>query len=77
MTEYPTDGLSPTDYGWYVDDGLLKPTWFEGPPIPDSLFTNDQEIEIVDDSNTELEVEGDDELEAWSEDSDSGQEDDE
>lgn len=39
MTTSPGDGLSPTDYGWSVSDNLLKPTWFKGPAIPDSLFT--------------------------------------
>ena len=37
-TASPGDGLLPTDYGWSVIDNLLKPTWFEGPAIPDSLF---------------------------------------
>lgn len=60
MTPFPADGLSPIDYGWCVNDNLLKPTWFEGPAIPDSLFTNGidnaENIEMEDDSNSELEA---------------------
>ena len=62
VTNCPADDLSPTDYGWYVDNTLLKPTWFEGPAIPDSLFTENstQDMESEDDSDTESEA--DDEL---------------
>ena len=41
ITAFPEQGLSPTDYGWHADNNILKPTWFEGPAIPDCLFTND------------------------------------
>ena len=43
ITAFPEQGLSPTNYGWHVDNNILKPTWFEGPAIPNSLFTNDDE----------------------------------
>uniref|UniRef100_UPI00358E4927 uncharacterized protein isoform X4 n=1 Tax=Myxine glutinosa TaxID=7769 RepID=UPI00358E4927 len=60
-TASPGDGLSPTDYGWSVNDNILKPTWFEGPVIPDSLFANGrnnaEDMEVVGDSESELEVE--------------------
>ena len=89
VTASPGDGLSPTDYGWCVKDNLLKPTWFEGPAIPDTLFTdgsNDEDLEVEDmevddgDSDSELDEETVDGLvstadgEAWSEDSDSEEE---
>ncbi len=65
--------LIPTDYGWHVDNSLLKPTWFEGPATPERLFadnnTKDQIIESEDAVS-----EGDDEV--WSEYSDSEEEDD-
>lgn len=60
-TAAPGEGLSPTDYGWSVIDNLLKPTWFDGPAIPDSLFTNDSEpedMEIEDESDYDLGVQG-------------------
>jgi len=85
MTASPGDGLSPTNYGWSVSDNLLKPTWYEGPAIPDSLFMNDsnyaENMEFESDSESDLEVETINELvsdsdgEAWSEDSDSEKED--
>lgn len=83
VTEAPANGLSPTDYGWYVDNSLLKPTWFEGPATPDCLFaeksTNRQNRESEDNNDTVSEA--DDELErlsdeVWSEDSDSEEEED-
>ena len=35
---YPGHGLRPSDYGWNFNDNILRPTWFEGPTIPLSLF---------------------------------------
>ena len=62
----PGEGLLPTDCGWYVNDGLLKPTWFEGSAIPDSLFPNDND-QIDNESDSEV---IDTDNEAWSDDSD-------
>ncbi|XP_048869412.1 uncharacterized protein LOC125741923 isoform X1 [Brienomyrus brachyistius] len=36
-TASPDQGLSPTDYGWCCKEGLLQPTWFDGPSVLDSL----------------------------------------
>lgn len=68
-----------------MNDNLLKPVWFEGPAIPDSLFTdgsdNVDEVMVKDDSESGLEAEGindmenDSDGEAWSEDSDSEEDD--
>ncbi len=64
-TSTPGDGLSPTEYGWCLNDNLLTPIWYEGPAIPDNLFTSYiEDIEIME---SELEVDSD----VWSEDSDS------
>ena len=83
VTEAPAIGLSPTDYGWYVDNSLLKPKWFEGPATPDCLFaedsTNGQNRANEDDSNIMSEAgDGLERLcdEVWSEDSDFEEEDD-
>ena len=81
ITAFPEQGLSPADYGWHADNNILKPTWFEGPAIPDCLFTNDDENseEMEDNVDSDSEEETIDELmsdsdEAWSEESDSGEE---
>ena len=77
-TASPGDRLLPTDYGWSVIDNLLKPTWFEGPAIPDSLFKNGSnnidDMAVEGDSESEMEV-CDSDGEAWSEDSDGEEED--
>ena len=82
VTEAPTNGFSPTDYGWYVDNSLLKPTWFEGLATPDCLFAehsadgnelNEDDSDAVWESEEDLEMVADEE--AWSEDSDSEEED--
>ncbi|KAJ8046447.1 hypothetical protein HOLleu_05119 [Holothuria leucospilota] len=33
----PSSSLSPTDYGWHMTD-KLEPIWFDGPPVPQTLF---------------------------------------
>ncbi len=77
-TPVPGDGLSPTDYGWCVSDNLLTPIWFEGPTIPDTLFSDNTSGNMeIEDGNSELDT--DDDLdtesdEAWSEDSDEEEE---
>lgn len=43
----PDQGLSPTDYGWSANGNLLQPVWFDGPALPDALFTDNNK----DDSN--------------------------
>ena len=68
-----------------MNDNILKTIWFEGPAIPDSLFVNGsnnaEDMEVEGDSESELEVESIDGLlrdsdgEAWSEDSESEEED--
>ena len=68
----PTLGLSPTDYGWTMQDNLLVPLWFEGPAIPDALFASSSagDVAIVDKCNNQHEQESesyDSDEEAWSE----------
>ena len=81
ITSYPAEGLSPTDYGWSLHGNLLKPIWFKGPTIPDNLFksgTTNEDMEVEDDNESELEVDGqmsESDGEAWSENSDSEKED--
>lgn len=69
----PGADLTPTDYGWSVIDGLLKPKWYEGPTIPADLFTNEEHSVQERDGNTE-EQDPDDSSESnddlWSENSD-------
>ena len=36
----PDQDLSPTDYGWSANGNLLQPVWFDGPALPDALFTD-------------------------------------
>lgn len=65
---YPTVGLNPVDYGWYIKDGLLHPLWFSGPSSPDiTLFSEKSDTED-NDSNTDDE--------AWSENSENSTDDD-
>ena len=72
ITAFPEQGLSPTDYGWHADNNILKPTRFEGPAIPDCLFTND-DVDSDSEEETIDELRSDSD-EAWSEESDSGEE---
>ncbi|KAG1694148.1 hypothetical protein GQR58_006938 [Nymphon striatum] len=86
-TESPGNGLSPTEYGWSVNDNVLQPIWSQGPSVPDTLFSNSTAIEVHNDKSIitgngaecDLEALSLDELSdsddrPWSEDSDSGQE---
>ena len=61
ITASPGDSLSPTDYGWSVNDKLPKPTWFKELAIPDSLFmngsNNTENLQDESDSKPELELE--------------------
>ncbi|KAL5017668.1 hypothetical protein ScPMuIL_007257 [Solemya velum] len=67
--------------GWSQNDSVLKPTWFDGPATPDSLFKNGsnhtEKMGDHDGSESELEIKTPDGLlndsdgEAWSENSDS------
>ena len=82
MLPFPSVGLSPTDYGWKVHDNILKPIWFEGPAIPDNLFVMDESDrkDIGADSDLDLGLQpidgvNSDSDEAWSEDSESENED--
>lgn len=86
MTAAPGQGISPIDYGWSVEDKCLKPTWFEGPAIPRSLFTDGSDdgaegigIQSDDESGTEVgtsdEQVSDSDDEAWSEGTDTEDED--
>ncbi|KAK4318060.1 hypothetical protein Pmani_010907 [Petrolisthes manimaculis] len=36
----PDQGLCPSDYGWSANGNLLQPVWFDGPSLPDTLFTD-------------------------------------
>lgn len=69
----PAEGLSPTDYRWIVNDKLLQPNWFDGPAIPDSLFTDETEDvteeNVVSGDEPDSDAESSDD-EPWSEDSD-------
>ena len=51
----PTLGLSPTDYGWTMQDSLLVPLRFEGPAIPDVLWASSSagDVEIVDECDNQ------------------------
>ena len=51
-TSSPDQVLCPTDYGWEVDGGLLQPTWFDGPAVPDALFSCDDGVNIESDSDS-------------------------
>ena len=83
-TSLPSQGLDPTDYGWCRKENLLQPKWFDGPSVPDTLFStnaNGEDVneENVDDSDSDETI--DDrgqydmsniyEDDQWSEDSDS------
>ena len=67
-TAQPSNGLSPTDFGWISQDGLLQPVWYKGPALPENLFKNS------DDSTSQAEVSieelSESDSEAWSEESD-------
>lgn len=54
-TASPDQGLSSTDYGWSIKGGLLQPVWFDGPPVPDSLFSShvDGRDVNIDDSDSD------------------------
>jgi len=43
--------LSPTDFGWCIKDDVLKPVWFKGQAMPDSLFRKRIESTEVTDSD--------------------------
>ena len=36
---FPGENLSPADYGWALEENVAVRVWFEGPAIPDKLFT--------------------------------------
>lgn len=39
----PTQDRSPNDYGWITNGELLQPAWFDGPAVPENLFTNPED----------------------------------
>ena len=49
----PDHGLSPTDYGWSTKGELLQPTWFDGPAVPDTLFTPSDGTGLETDSDSD------------------------
>lgn len=80
----PGNSLSPTDFGWTVENNLMTPIWFDGPVIPDRLFTNvsnNTEDIVLESESSEIEIETTDGLvndsdgEVWSEESDSEEDD--
>ena len=86
VTPLPGDGLSPIEYGWHVKDNLLQPFWFEGTAVPHSLFSTENEnMEKVEHEDSEHlsdmsdtkhsdETLSDSDGGAWSEDSNSDDE---
>ena len=71
MTAFPGNGLSPCDYGWYINGDILMPVWFEGPAIPDSFFTEDNmDKDLVKTSDDDCEEKLTDSDDPWSDDSD-------
>lgn len=39
----PTQDRSPNDYGWITNGELLQLEWYDGPAVPEMLFTNPEE----------------------------------
>ena len=84
-------GLSPNDFGWCIKNDVLKPVWFKGQAMPDSLFRKgiestevtdsddiEEKITVGNDRNLQSSDEeiSDSDDEAWSGDSDSNLEED-
>ena len=65
-TASSTNGIDPTDYGWNMNGSTLEPIWFVGPAIPDNLFEQEDTQADIEPEPEEL---SDDD--AWSDDSDS------
>jgi len=55
-TAYPNQHMSPIHYGWSLKAGLLQPTWYDGPAIPESLFRTTADTMAQNDDNTEAEI---------------------
>ena len=71
-TAFPAQGLSPTDYGWSIKRDLLLPTWFDGPSVPDSLFSSHVDVDIEEELEaSDLSLSEISDHDPWSEDSDS------
>ena len=83
-TPEPTKDIHPLDFGWIDSDGHYVPRWFEGEPLPDKLFGDEDtepdlvldEVNQLDDIDAELydadiDAESLSDEEAWSDDSDS------
>ena len=70
----PTDGITPTDYGWTLQDNLLVPYWFSGPSIPDSVVITNSSEKSNEDENEDDEYTGEEDYDeddgTWSEESD-------
>ncbi|XP_068212466.1 uncharacterized protein [Palaemon carinicauda] len=59
----PDQGLSPTDYGWSTNGELLQPMWFDGPAVPDTLFTPPDCTALESDSDeTIIQVDSDEDM---------------
>ena len=43
-TAHPSEGLNPEDSGWEKVNGVYRPVWFDGPPLPENL-RNDENPE--------------------------------
>ena len=56
----PTDGITPTDYGWTLQDNLLVPYQFSGPSIPDSVVKANSSEKSYEKEEDEYTVEEDD-----------------
>lgn len=68
-TPCPTEGISPLDYGWSIDNTVLQPVWFEGRAMPEHIFSTNSETDEEKQTSEEDNNSSDDE--PWSEDSDS------
>ena len=74
-TEYPCEGINPLDYGWSLENGMLIPTWFDGPAIPANIFCKPWERNDEEDIMLNEDIEsGNENDEQWSGDSDSDDE---
>ena len=78
MRGTPGENLSPTDYGWALENNVAVPVWFGGPAIPGTLFIvqpimSESNLDNFD-SGTYLNLVNEFSDEVWSNDSDSDSE---
>lgn len=56
-TANPNEHMSPDDYGWSRKEDLLQPLWYDGPSIPESLFTTNTDTRSEDHDNANADTE--------------------